>query len=75
LTGTDFATGFRSISEALDRLVSEARTSRRLGQVNIRSVVGTIDIAPSDPLLETADVMIRNEFETAHGKAKRRGRR
>jgi hypothetical protein len=51
--------------------------------MNIRSVVGTIDIAGSDPLLETADAMVRNEFETSlqgrrrtpAGKLKSRGRR
>ena len=65
LRGRTAAAGFRSISSTLDRLVTEARTSGRLADVSIRSVAGTIDIAASDPLLEVADAMIRDQFETS----------
>lgn len=91
LRGRTGAGGFRSISDTLDRLVSETRTSGRLGDANMRSVVGTIDIAPSDSLLERADTWLRDEFEAslrrpvtlkdqpgsvrASAKAKSRGRR
>lgn len=51
------ASGTRSVSALIDRLVSEART-RGAGQ-EPKSVVGTIDIASSDPLLLGADDAIR----------------
>lgn len=47
----------RSVSELLDRLVTEARGRRAGGEV--KSVVGTIDVDPSDPLLLKADEAIR----------------
>jgi hypothetical protein len=47
----------RSVSDMLDRLVTEARTRGASGE--IRSVVGSIDVDPSDPLLDTADAYIR----------------
>jgi hypothetical protein len=47
----------RSVSDALDRLVTEARV-RRTG-TEARSVVGTIDVDPADPLLLGADEAIR----------------
>lgn len=91
LRGRAAAGGFRSISDTLDRLVSERRTSGRFGDPSMRSVVGTIDIASSDPLLKHADTLLRNEFEAslrrrntlrgrtaprrAAAKAKSRGRR
>ena len=65
LRGRTAAAGFRSISETLDRLVTEARTSGKLADISVRSVAGTIDIAPSDPLLEGADAMIREHFEAS----------
>lgn len=60
LKGRARAGAARSVSEVLDRLVTEART--RGGGGEIRSVVGTIDIDPSDPLLDTADEYIRALF-------------
>jgi len=60
LKGRARAGGARSVSDALDRLVTEARA--RAGGVEIRSVKGTIDIDPSDPLLDTADEYIRALF-------------
>ena len=47
----------RSVSAVLDRLVAEARTRGHGGDA--RSVVGTIDVDPSDPLLLKADEAIR----------------
>jgi hypothetical protein len=60
------AGGVRSVSELLDRLVTEARQARRVGPS--RSVVGTIDIDASDPLLTKADATVRALFETSVGR-------
>lgn len=57
------AVGARSVSDLLDQLVSEARRSTPGGLV--RSVVGTIDIAESDPLLEEADDALRALYEAS----------
>jgi hypothetical protein len=59
------AAGVRSVSELLDRLVTEARRSKRVGPS--RSVVGTIDIDALDPLLTKADTTVRALFETSVG--------
>ncbi len=48
----------RSVSDLLDRLVSEARARGGVGLV--RSVVGTIDVDPSDPSLLEADEAVRD---------------
>jgi hypothetical protein len=47
----------RSVSDMLDRLVTEARTHHT--GADVRSVVGTIDVDPSDPLLLKADDAVR----------------
>jgi hypothetical protein len=51
-----------SISELLDRIVSEARSSGWTEAGTLRSVAGTIDLAEDDPNLETADSYIRTLF-------------
>ena len=61
LKGRAAAAGIRSVSELLDRIVSAARESGRIGPS--RSVAGTIDIASSDPLLRGADAAVREAFE------------
>ena len=66
LKGRAGAAGVRSVSELLDRLVTEARRSGDDGLA--RSVVGTIDIDPSDPLLERADEAVRYVFESSLGR-------
>ena len=63
LKGRASAAGARSISELLDHLVSAARSSGQVGPS--RSVVGTIDIAESDPWLEGADDDVRGMFEAS----------
>jgi hypothetical protein len=63
LKGRVGAAGVRSVSELLDRLVTAARTSGQAGPS--RSVVGTIDIDPSDPMLEQADEMVRAMYGTS----------
>jgi len=52
----------RSVSEALDQLVSEARTGERAQDGSIRSVVGTIRIDAGDPALTSADAVVRALF-------------
>lgn len=53
----------RSVSELLDRIVTAARTGGR--DVSPKSVVGTIEIDVSDPLLERADAAVRSMFESS----------
>lgn len=54
-----------SLSEVLDRLVTDARAAGRAEAVAIRSVRGTIDLPDSDPALEEADAYIREQFSKA----------
>jgi hypothetical protein len=56
----------RSVSEVLDRLITDART--RGGAVEVRSVVGTIDVDPSDPLLLKANEALRAIFAESLGR-------
>ncbi len=53
----------RSLSEVLDRIVTEARLEGRVSAADIRSVVGTVDIDRTDPLLSSADDYIRGLFD------------
>jgi hypothetical protein len=55
--------GARSVSEAVDRLVTEARARDATGGVAPRSVVGTIAIDGDDAQLEKADTAMRDLFE------------
>jgi hypothetical protein len=57
------AIGARSVSDLLDQLVSDARRATPGGAV--RSVVGTIDIDQSDPLLTDADDVLRTVFDAS----------
>jgi len=52
----------RSLSDALDEILTEARQGG-YGSDTVRSVVGTIDIAIDDPNLEQADAAIRMVFD------------
>lgn len=61
LKGRAASTKRRSLSEALDELITSARTGGQ-GADTARSVVGTIDIAPEDPMLDTADAYVRETF-------------
>ena len=49
----------RSLSDALDEILAEARRGGRGGDAP-RSVVGTVDIPADDPSLEQADRTIRS---------------
>ena len=56
----------RSVSALLDRIVTEAR-SHSIGS-EVKSVVGTIDVDPSDPLLLKADQAIQALFAESFGR-------
>lgn len=61
LKGRAAATKRRSLSEALDALISTARAGGH-GATATRSVIGTIDIAPGDPMLDDADSYVATMF-------------
>lgn len=63
LRGRTAALGRASLSETVDRLISEARAGRFGQPQPARSVVGTVDIAEDDPELERADGAVRDLFE------------
>jgi hypothetical protein len=65
LRGQAGVTARGSVSEVLDRLVTDARTSGHREPNAIRSVVGTIDLPEDDPDLERADLYIRSAFENS----------
>ena len=56
----------RSVSDLLDRIVTDARTRGAGG--GVKSVVGTIDVDPADPFLLKADVAIAALFTESLGR-------
>ena len=54
----------RSLSDALDEILTQARRGGH-GADTPRSVVGTIDVAASDPSLVRADEAVRAMFATS----------
>lgn len=56
----------RSLSETLDDVVRAARVGGGPGEV--RSVIGTIDIAASDPDLKGADAELASMFDASLGR-------
>jgi hypothetical protein len=52
----------RSLSEALDDILTEARRGGA-GADAPRSVIGTVDIADDDPRLDRADASVRSLFD------------
>jgi Arc/MetJ-type ribon-helix-helix transcriptional regulator len=54
---------FRSVSDLVNRLIGAARASGQTA--GGRSVVGTIDIDASDPLLAKADAAVRSLYEAS----------
>ena len=52
-----------SLSEVLDRLVTDARGAGRTDARAIRTVKGTIDLPDDDPRLEGADAFVRAQFD------------
>ena len=67
LRGRVAATKGRSVSDALDQIVSSARLAGRATD-DVRSVVGTIDIDDKDELLSGADEYVRSLFEHSLGR-------
>ncbi|MEI6244743.1 MAG: hypothetical protein WCQ64_06820 [Acidobacteriota bacterium] len=61
----------RSLSEALDDVVTQARLGGRTDDA--RSVVGTVDIAGGDATLSDADGDVRRAFQAALGGRRGRG--
>jgi hypothetical protein len=55
----------KSLSDTIDRLVTDARAAGRIAPGTMRSVVGTIDISDADPDLLTADEYVRGLYEHA----------
>ena len=70
LKGRVGAAGFRSVSDLLDQIVTAARKAGHSDSA--RSVVGTVDIDPSDPMLENADGAVRAMFVAARRPVKKR---
>lgn len=62
LRGRTVGDGRRSLSDTLDRIVTEARLGSEAGAGSRRSVVGTIDVGAADPGLKTADEHVRSLF-------------
>ena len=63
LKGRTGSAGLRSVSELVDQLVTAARSSGKIGPS--RSVAGTIDVDPGDPMLEHADEAVRRMFDAS----------
>jgi len=61
LQGRAASTKRRSLSEALDSLITAARAGG-LGADAVRSVAGTVDIAGDDPDLQFADAYMTTAF-------------
>lgn len=62
LRGQAARTAKGSVSEVLDRIVSEARAGGRTDPAAVRSVVGSVDLPDDDPDLAQADADIRSLF-------------
>jgi hypothetical protein len=62
LRGRAASLGRGSLSDAIDRLITEARAGRLGPPPTPRSVVGTVDIAEDDPGLDRADAALRDLF-------------
>jgi hypothetical protein len=58
----------RSLSKALDDLIREARSAGLFDNRAIRSVVGTIEIDPTDPDLLKADSSVLSLFRNSTDK-------
>ena len=61
LRGRAHATAEGNVSEALDRLLTEARSGGR--RAAVRSAVGLVTIPPDDPDLSKAKAAVRELFE------------
>jgi hypothetical protein len=75
LQGQARANGRRSVSDFLDRLLSEVRTNGQTVGGAMRSVVGSVRISKSDPDLLKADATVRALFTASLARRPRRGKR
>jgi hypothetical protein len=71
LRGQTAAAGRRSLSDTLDRIVTDARVAGRVRPDSIRSVVGTVEIADEDPGLDRADAYVRDLVEQSINRSRR----
>ena len=62
LRGQAARTAKGSVSEVLDDIVRQARSSGAATPESVKSVAGTIDLPDDDPDLEEADAYIRSVF-------------
>jgi hypothetical protein len=62
LRGQAHASGARSVSAVIDRVITTARTNGHVHDGSVRSVVGTVRIAEFDPDLRGAEAAIRALF-------------
>jgi len=72
LRGQAGASSGRTLSAVLDHLIAEARTRGRVEAASIRSVVGSVTIAPDDPDLRGADDVLRKLFPARRPSASER---
>lgn len=63
LRGRAAALKHRSLSDALDAVVTGARLAGPVAPGSIRSVAGTLDISTADPGLDQADAAVRALFD------------
>ena len=65
LRGQAARTAKGSVSEVLDGIVREARSSGSAAPESVKSIAGTIDLPDDDPDLQHADTYIRSLFSTS----------
>lgn len=75
LQGQARATGRRSVSDFLERLLTDVRMSGKTAGGTVRSVVGSVRISQSDPDLLKADATVRALFTASLARRPRRGKR
>jgi hypothetical protein len=63
LKGQAGASASGSVSEVIDRLISEARAGGRADAASVRTVVGSIDLPRDDEDLSAADAYVRTVFD------------
>jgi hypothetical protein len=65
LRGQAAASAKGSVSDLLDRLVTEARVAGQIDPGTVRSVKGTIDLPDDDADLSHADAYVRSLFDAS----------
>lgn len=62
LQGVTARSGARSISETVDRIITDARQQALGPSDAVTSVVGSVDLHEDDPRLDGADAVVRELF-------------